>query len=122
MGGMNYLDDITQSVGNTPLVKIRKLTATRGIKATVLVKLEFMNPTASVKDRMAIYMLTEAAKSGELKPNSAIIEATSGNTGAAAAMYGAAHGHRVILTIPDKMSSEKIDTLKAQWFLIRSSY
>ena len=113
MGGLNYLDDITQSVGNTPLVKIRKLTASRGIEATVLVKLEFMNPTASVKDRMAIYMLTEAAKSGELKPNSAIIEATSGNTGAAAAMYGAAHGHRVILTIPDKMSSEKIDTLKA---------
>ena len=110
---MNYLNDITHSVGNTPLVKIRKLTTSRRIRATVLVKVEFFNPTASVKDRMAIYMLNAAAKSGELKPNSTIIEATSGNTGAAAAMFGAAHGHRVILTIPDKMSSEKIDTLKA---------
>ncbi len=113
MASLNYLDDITQSVGNTPLVKIRKLTENRGIKATVLVKVEFFNPTASVKDRMAIYMLNAAAKSGELKSNSTIIEATSGNTGAAAAMFGAAHGHKVILTIPDKMSSEKIDTLKA---------
>jgi len=113
MTGSGFLDNVTQAVGNTPLVQIRKLTAARGIKATVLAKLEYFNPTASVKDRMAIYMLNEAAKSGELKPNSTIIEATSGNTGAAAAMYGAAHGHRVILTIPDKMSSEKIDTLKA---------
>jgi len=110
---MHYLDDITQSVGNTPLVKIRKLTASRGITATVLAKVEFFNPTASVKDRMAIYMLNTAVKSGALKPSSTIIEATSGNTGAAAAMFGAAHGHKVILTIPDKMSSEKIDTLKA---------
>lgn len=113
MSGIEYLDNITESVGNTPLVKIRKLTASRGIKATVLAKVEFFNPTASVKDRMAIFMLNAAAKSGELKPNSTIIEATSGNTGAAAAMYGAAHGHKVVLTIPDKMSSEKIDTLKA---------
>ena len=113
MGGLNFFDDITRSVGNTPLVKIRKLTAARGINATVLVKLEFLNPTASVKDRMAVYMLDAAAESGDLKPNSIIIEATSGNTGAAAAMYGAAHGHKVILTIPDKMSTEKIDTLKA---------
>jgi len=113
MSGLNYLDDITQSVGNTPLVKIQKLTASRGIKATILAKLEFFNPTASVKDRMAIYMLNAADQSGELKPNSTIIEATSGNTGAAVAMYAAAHGHKAILTIPDKMSSEKIDTLKA---------
>ena len=113
MSDLTYFEDITQTVGNTPLVKIQKLTAARGIRATVLVKLEFFNPTASVKDRMAIYMLNAAAKSGQLKPNGTIIEATSGNTGAAAAMYAAAHGHKVILTIPDKMSSEKIDTLKA---------
>ncbi len=113
MSRANYLDDITQSVGNTPLVKIRKLTASRGITATVLAKVEFFNPTASVKDRMAIYMLNAAVNSGALKPSSTIIEATSGNTGAAAAMFGAAHGQKVILTIPDKMSSEKIDTLKA---------
>ncbi len=113
MSSIHYLENITESVGNTPLVKIRKLTASRGIKATILAKVESFNPTASVKDRMAIYMLNAAAKTGELKPSSTIIEATSGNTGAAAAMYGAAHGHKVILTIPDKMSDEKIDTLKA---------
>ncbi len=113
MSSHRYLDDITQTVGNTPLVKIRKITNNRGITATILAKIESFNPTASVKDRMAIYMLNEAARIGDLKPNATIIEATSGNTGAAAAMYGAAHGHRVLLTIPDKMSTEKIDTLKA---------
>ncbi len=108
-----YHEKITETVGDTPLVRIRNLTADRDISATVLVKLEFMNPTASVKDRMAIFMLNEAAQNGTLAPDSTIIEATSGNTGAAAAMYGAANGHEVILTIPDKMSAEKIDTLRA---------
>jgi cystathionine beta-synthase len=113
MSEQAYLDDVTQSVGNTPLVKIRNLTAQRGIKATVLAKVESFNPTGSVKDRMAIFMLNEAAKSGALKPGGTIIEATSGNTGAAVAMYAAAFGYKAILTIPDKMSKEKIDTLKA---------
>ena len=113
MSAQAYLDDVTQSVGNTPLVKIRNLTAQRGIKATVLAKVESFNPTGSVKDRMAIFMLNEAAKSGALKPGGTIIEATSGNTGAAVAMYAAAFGYKAILTIPDKMSREKIDTLKA---------
>ena len=113
MSDKTYLDDITQAVGNTPLVKIRNLTADRGIKATVLAKIEFLNPTGSVKDRMAIFMLKEAARSGKVKPGSTIIEATSGNTGAAVAMFAAAFGCRAILTIPDKMSKEKIDTLKA---------
>ncbi len=108
-----YLDDITQSVGNTPLVRLRKLTADRGISATVLVKPEYLNPTGSVKDRMAIYMLNAAIKSGKLKPGGTIIEATSGNTGAGVAMFAAAHGYRAVLTIPDKMSTEKIDTLRA---------
>jgi len=108
-----YLDDITQSVGNTPLVRLRRLTAQRGIKATVLVKPEFLNPSGSVKDRMAIYMIAEAIKSGKLKPGGTIIEATSGNTGAAVAMFAAAHGYRAVFTIPDKMSSEKVDALKA---------
>lgn len=113
MGDMRYLDDITQTVGNTPLVRLRKLPAERGIKATVLVKPEAFNPTQSVKDRMAIYMLNQAVKSGELKPGGTIVEATSGNTGAAAAMFAAAHGYKSAFTIPDKMSQEKIDTLRA---------
>ncbi|MDF1543916.1 MAG: cysteine synthase family protein [bacterium] len=108
-----YYDNITQAVGNTPLVRLNRMTAERGIKATILVKPEFMNPTGSVKDRMAIYILKQAVAAGELKPGGMIIEATSGNTGAAVAMFGAVYGHPVILTIPDKMSSEKVDALKA---------
>jgi cystathionine beta-synthase len=108
-----YLDDITQAVGNTPLVKLRKLTEERNIKATVLVKPEFINPTASVKDRMAVYILNKAIEKGELKPGGTIVEATSGNTGAAVAMFASAHGFKAIFTIPDKMSDEKVNTLKA---------
>ena len=113
MNQATYLDDITQSVGNTPLVRLRKVTADRGITATVLVKPEYLNPTGSVKDRMAIYMLNAAIESGKLKPGGTIIEATSGNTGAGVAMFAAAHGYQAVLTIPDKMSTEKIDTLRA---------
>lgn len=108
-----YCDDITGAIGRTPLIKLRKLTAERGIKATVLVKPEFINPTGSVKDRMAAYILKKAISRGELKPGGTIVEATSGNTGAAVAMFAAAFGYKAIFTIPDKMSKEKIDTLKA---------
>ena len=113
MADSYYAHDITETVGNTPLVRLRRLTAERNIKATVLVKPEFMNPTGSVKDRMAIHILNEAIKKGELKPGGTIIEATSGNTGAAVAMFAAANDYKAILTIPDKMSSEKVDALKA---------
>jgi cystathionine beta-synthase len=108
-----YHNAITEAVGNTPLVKLKVMTAEKGIKANMLVKLEFYNPTASIKDRMAIYVLEKAAAEGELKAGAAIIEGTSGNTGAAVAMYAAANGHKSIITITDKMSKEKIDTLKA---------
>ncbi len=101
--GRSYLDDITQAVGNTPLVKLRRLPEEHGVRATMLVKPEFLNPTGSVKDRMAIYLLNQATARGELKPGGTIVEATSGNTGAAVAMFAAVHGHRAILTIPDTM-------------------
>lgn len=107
---MHY-EDVSQLVGNTPLVKLKKVT--RGIKALVLAKLEFLNPGGSVKDRMAFYMLEDAEKSGQLKPGGTIVEATSGNTGVAVAMFAAIKGYRAIFTIPDKMSQEKIDLLKA---------
>jgi len=106
-----YYEDVSQLVGNTPLVRLNRIT--RGIKALVLAKLEFLNPGGSVKDRMAFYMLREAEKSGELKPGGTIVEATSGNTGVAVAMYAAIKGYRAIFTIPDKMSKEKINLLKA---------
>lgn len=108
-----YLDNITRSIGNTPLVRLRRIPAERGIKATILVKPEFLNPTGSVKDRMAVYILEQAVRRGDLKPGGTIVEGTSGNTGAAVAMFAATYGYRAIFTIPDKMSREKIDTLRA---------
>ncbi len=110
---LTFFDNITETSGRTPLVKLRKLPAERGIKATILVKLEFFNPTGSIKDRMVTFVLNEAVKTGELKSGGTIIEATSGNTGAAVAMYAAAHGYKAVIIIPDKMSKEKIDTLMA---------
>jgi cystathionine beta-synthase len=106
-----YYENITQLVGNTPLVRLNRVT--QGIKATVLAKLEFLNPGGSVKDRMAFYMLKEAEKEGRLKKGGTIVEATSGNTGVGVAMYAAAKGYKAIFTIPDKMSQEKINLLKA---------
>jgi cystathionine beta-synthase len=112
-GNGHYAEDVTKVIGNTPLVRLRRLTAERAIKAVVLVKLEFLNPTASIKDRMVVFILNKAIREGELRPGGTIVEATSGNTGASVAMFAAANGYRAILTIPDKMSREKIDTLKA---------
>lgn len=108
-----YLNDITEAIGDTPLVRLKRLTEERSIKATVLVKPEFLNPTGSVKDRMAVYILRKAVQRGELKPGGTIVEATSGNTGAAVAMFAAVNGYKAIFTIPDKMSDEKVNTLKA---------
>ncbi len=108
-----YADNITQTIGDTPLVRLQRMPKEYGVEATVLVKLEFLNPTGSVKDRMAVYILEQAIRRGDLKPGGTIIEATSGNTGAAVAMFAAVNGFKAILTIPDKMSNEKVDTLKA---------
>ncbi len=107
---MHY-DNITDLVGNTPLVKLNRVT--KGVKPLVLAKLEFLNPGGSVKDRMALYMVKEAEKEGALKEGGTIVEATSGNTGVGIAMYAAGKGYKVIFTIPDKMSQEKINLLKA---------
>ncbi|UCB52170.1 MAG: cysteine synthase family protein, partial [Candidatus Zixiibacteriota bacterium] len=106
-----YHDNITDLVGNTPLVKLNRLA--QAIRPLILAKLEFMNPGGSVKDRMAFYMVKEAEKEGRLKKGGTIVEATSGNTGLALAIYAAAKGYKAIFTIPDKMSREKIDSLKA---------
>ena len=99
------LNDITETFGNTPLVRLNKVT--EGCVATVLVKLEFFNPSSSVKDRLGIAIVDAAEKSGELKPGGTIVEATSGNTGIALAMVGAARGYKVVLTMPETMSIER---------------
>jgi cysteine synthase A len=104
-------DNIAEAVGNTPLVKLNRLT--EGVDATVLGKLEFYNPAGSVKDRIGVAIIDAAEKSGELRPGGTIVEGTSGNTGIALAMVGAARGYKVILTMPETMSKERRVLLRA---------
>ena len=100
-------------VGNTPLVEVVNIEKEENLEATVLVKLEYFNPAGSVKDRIAKAMIEEAEAAGKLKEGSVIIEPTSGNTGIGLASIAAAKGYRVILTMPDTMSVERRNILKA---------
>lgn len=102
---------ILDTIGNTPLVRLQHLCPNPLV--TLLLKIEFMNPGGSVKDRMVRHIIEEAEKKGLLKPGGTIIENTSGNTGAAAAMMAAIRGYRAIFTMPDKVSREKQNALKA---------
>ena len=108
---MKVHSDITKIVGNTPLVRINHVTD--GAAAEVYAKLEFYNPTSTVKDRIGIAMVDAAEAAGALKPGGTIVEATSGNTGIALAMVGAARGYKTILTMPDSMSKERRALLRA---------
>ena len=99
---MQIYDDVTALIGRTPLVRLNRVTD--GAGATVLGKLEFYNPANSVKDRIGVSMIDAAAESGQLQPGGTIVEATSGNTGIALAMVGAARGYQVVLTMPETMS------------------
>jgi len=100
-------DSIVETIGNTPLVRIPRITAEEGITADICLKLEFFNPIASVKDRIGLNMILALEASGELKPGGTIIEPTSGNTGIGLAFVAAARGYKVILTMPDSMSIER---------------
>jgi cysteine synthase A len=102
---------IADAFGHTPLVKLNRLT--QGIDATVLAKLEFYNPAASVKDRIGVAIVDAAEASGELKPGGTIVEGTSGNTGIALALVGAARGYKVVLTMPETSSKERRVVLRA---------
>jgi cystathionine beta-synthase len=106
-----YINSILETVGNTPLIKMSRVT--RGLNATVLAKVEFFNPGGSVKDRIALTMIEAAEKEGRLKPGGTIVEATSGNTGAGLALIAALKGYKAVFTMPDKMSMEKVRHLKA---------
>jgi cystathionine beta-synthase len=104
-------NSIIETIGNTPLIRLNKVN--EGIKATILVKVEYFNPGNSVKDRMAIKMVEDAEKAGLLKPGGTIIEGTSGNTGMGLALTAIAKGYKCIFTTTDKQSKEKVDVLRA---------
>lgn len=108
---MNIYSDISELVGRTPLVRLNKASERSG--AEIVGKLEFCNPANSVKDRIGVAMIDAAEKSGELRPGGTIVEGTSGNTGIALAMVGAARGYKVILTMPESMSKERRALLRA---------
>ncbi len=108
---MKIYDDVTQLIGNTPLVRVRKLA--HGLPGRVVAKLEFFNPAHSVKDRIGVSMIDAAEEAGLLGPDSIILEATSGNTGIGLAMVAAARGYRCVLTMPDKVSSERRALIRA---------
>ncbi len=108
---MNIHDDITKTIGRTPLVRLNNIT--RDIASQIVIKQESRNPAGSVKDRIAVAMIEDAEASGKLRPGGLIVEPTSGNTGVGLAMTAAAKGHRLVITMPDTMSGERRKLLVA---------
>jgi len=106
-----YYEDILEGIGNTPLIKLNRIT--KGLKADIFAKLEYLNPMGSVKDRIAKYMIEKAEKEGRIKPGDTIVDNSSGNTALALAMVCTLKGYRVKMVVRDNLSSEKIKFLKA---------
>ncbi len=108
---MEIKKDVLEHIGNTPLVELQKIT--KNLSSKIFAKVEYVNPSGSIKDRMAIYMIEDAEKHGLLKPGGTIVENSSGNTGSALAMIAAVKGYKCIITMPDKMSDEKKNLMRA---------
>ena len=111
LDGVTYFESVLQAVGHTPLVRLRNVA--RDCPAPILAKMEMMNPGGSVKDRIGLAMVEAAEREGKLKPGGTIVECTSGNTGMGLAMVAAVRGYRAVFCMPDKVSSEKVNLLKA---------
>lgn len=110
---MNVYESIREMIGGTPLVRLNGYGKKKKLKAEILAKLEYLNPAGSVKDRVALYMILDAEKKGLLKPDTTVIEPTSGNTGIGLAAIAASRGYRTIIVMPDSMSVERRNILKA---------
>jgi cystathionine beta-synthase len=107
------MNNILENIGNTPLVRINKIGASEGLRCELLAKCEFFNSGGSVKDRIGKKMVEDAELQGRIKPGDTLIEPTSGNTGIGLALAAAIKGYKMIITLPEKMSNEKVDVLKA---------
>ena len=112
-GRERILDSIYESVGNTPMVRLNRVPKDEGIECEMLAKCEFMNPGGSVKDRIGVEMFLAAEKEGRIKPGDTIIEATSGNAGIGMSFMAACKGYKMVITLPEKMSNEKVSVLTA---------
>ena len=110
---MNYFNTISDIIGKTPLLKLNNFIEKYKLEANLFAKLEFMNPAGSIKDRAALQMINDAESSGRIKPGYTLIEPTSGNTGIGIAAVGVSRGYRVIITMPDTMSAERIKIMEA---------
>jgi cystathionine beta-synthase len=108
---MRYVEHVSELVGNTPLVKLNSIT--KGLSATVLAKVEYFNPGGSIKDRIAVQIISAAQASGQLQPGGTIVEPTSGNTGVGLAIEAQRHGYHCIFVCPDKVAQDKIDLMRA---------
>jgi len=105
------MDSVLDAIGNTPLIRLNHIPKAEGLKCEILVKCEFFNAGGSTKDRIGKRMLIDAEESGRIKPGDTLIEATSGNTGIGLALAAAVKGYKMIITLPEKMSTEKTDVL-----------
>lgn len=113
MATLEHKESILDLIGHTPLIKLNKIPQSLGLKPTIFAKVELFNAGGSVKDRIALRMIEEAERNGTIKPGYTLIEPTSGNTGIGLALVGAVKGYRTIITLPEKMSNEKVSVLKA---------